>query len=160
MNNKLIANTNERCQKYDTLHHLGDYMFSKSAQAEELITFKESIDKIIPTIYFYKGNHDENNKVKTNLLCSVLKFSHFKYLLIHIPPNSKDFDPEFKHLLLQIDCVLCGHVHNAWKWSVFTYFAKKIPVINVGVDVWNFRPVKMDEINNLFLSIKRKIKEK
>ena len=36
-----------------------------------------------------------------------------------------------------------GHVHEKWK---FKNFGKKSFMINVGVDVWKFRPVSFDEI--------------
>jgi calcineurin-like phosphoesterase family protein len=37
---------------------------------------------------------------------------------------------------------LCGHVHNNWEIKKYG----RSYVINIGVDVWNFRPVSIDEI--------------
>jgi calcineurin-like phosphoesterase family protein len=34
--------------------------------------------------------------------------------------------------------MLCGHVHEAWK--------RHVRVINVGVDVWDFYPVSVDQL--------------
>jgi calcineurin-like phosphoesterase family protein len=36
--------------------------------------------------------------------------------------------------------MVCGHIHNLFK----TVPAKKI--VNVGVDVWDFRPVSIDVV--------------
>lgn len=40
--------------------------------------------------------------------------------------------------------LLCGHVHEKWKvWE---------NMINVGVDVWNFKPVSVEEIGKIICS--------
>ena len=38
--------------------------------------------------------------------------------------------------------VICGHVHKLWK--VIPY------VVNVGVDVWDYRPVSFENVINCF----------
>ena len=37
--------------------------------------------------------------------------------------------------------VICGHVHNLWK-----YRADPVATVNVGVDVWDFRPVRFCDV--------------
>jgi calcineurin-like phosphoesterase family protein len=44
-----------------------------------------------------------------------------------------------------VDLVLCGHIHEKWK---FSKTEDGTPIVNVGCDVWNFRPIKIDEILN------------
>jgi calcineurin-like phosphoesterase family protein len=39
--------------------------------------------------------------------------------------------------------LLCGHVHEKWKIKVSE---KGTPMINCGVDVWDFKPVSIDQI--------------
>src|SRR5690606_2613015 len=39
--------------------------------------------------------------------------------------------------------LICGHVHQNWKF--------KEKMINVGVDVWDFKPVSIDEIKKVIL---------
>jgi calcineurin-like phosphoesterase family protein len=38
----------------------------------------------------------------------------------------------------------CGHVHRLFK------YLPESKVVNVGVDVWNYRPVELEEIKKLF----------
>jgi calcineurin-like phosphoesterase family protein len=40
--------------------------------------------------------------------------------------------------------LLCGHIHQHWK--------VKGRMINVGVDVWNYTPVHIDEISKIILA--------
>mgnify|MGYP003393314047 CR=1 FL=1 len=49
-------------------------------------------------------------------------------------------------MLTQI--LLHGHVHNSWKSRHFWYEEEKrfIPQINLGVDVWDWRPVSEQEL--------------
>lgn len=44
--------------------------------------------------------------------------------------------------------LLHGHVHNAWKVQLFWFEEEKrfIPQINLGVDVWDWRPVSEEEL--------------
>lgn len=52
-------------------------------------------------------------------------------------------DPTF---LCQV--LLHGHVHNAWKSRQFWYEEGKrfVPQINLGVDVWDWKPVSEEEL--------------
>ena len=38
-----------------------------------------------------------------------------------------------------------GHVHQNWKFKRIVRGCKITDVINVGVDVWNYRPVTIEE---------------
>ena len=154
MNKTLINNINEMCKKEDILYNLGDFMFKKSSQAE---VYNREPEKLLnPKIIHIKGNHDRKNYSKGMLDLAFITYAKTKYLFCHIPPTSKDSGPLVKSLSLQADCILCGHVHSAWKTKIFDYYIdnyllKSVPIINVGVDVWNYRPVRMDKIHNLYL---------
>jgi calcineurin-like phosphoesterase family protein len=39
--------------------------------------------------------------------------------------------------------LLCGHVHDLWQYSTSPVGT---PMLNVGVDVWNYRPVSADQV--------------
>jgi calcineurin-like phosphoesterase family protein len=41
---------------------------------------------------------------------------------------------------------LVGHVHTLWKSRPDIKFGEKTILINVGVDVWDFYPVSLNEI--------------
>jgi calcineurin-like phosphoesterase family protein len=88
---------------------------------------------------------------------AVITFANTVYLLCHIPPTSKDASAKVKALANEVDCILCGHVHKAWKYNSFTKRdGTTTPVINVGCDVWNYRPVRIDKINDQFLRLRRR----
>jgi len=154
MNTRLIANINSRCKSDDFLWHLGDLIYAKSNQAEALLKFKDVLNEIKPHLYMIRGNHDQNNGGKNLMLYTVFIFANKKYLFTHIPPSSPGYVGKYiisEGLIHDVDCILCGHVHGAWKHK---FYDGKL-IINVGVDVWNYMPVKMDEIDIYFNRIKR-----
>jgi calcineurin-like phosphoesterase family protein len=51
-------------------------------------------------------------------------------------------DPKRLDGLDTYDFALCGHVHEHWRERV----QDGRRVINVGVDVWGFRPVSLEEL--------------
>jgi len=131
-NKSLVNNWNQRVKDNDTVYHLGDFCFNnksiKSSDWEKQLNGK---------IIHIKGNHDKNNHTKTILKKIILEFGNKSILARHEP---------VEHIECYYDMVLCGHVHEKWKYRwVFNNFIF-IPVINVGVDQWNFMPVRLDEI--------------
>jgi calcineurin-like phosphoesterase family protein len=54
----------------------------------------------------------------------------------HVPPSAPGEIPDY------IDLVLCGHVHKAWRHAI----REGIPIINVGVDAWDYTPVSVNTI--------------
>lgn len=54
-------------------------------------------------------------------------------------PGTEDRFVEFRHIDEQDDSILFhGHVHEHWKF--------KPGMANVGVDVWGFKPVEIQQI--------------
>ena len=45
---------------------------------------------------------------------------------------------------------LCGHVHRAWKTKEQKMQGYNAVSINVGVDVWNYYPVSLNEIIEVY----------
>jgi len=165
MNDRLIANINARCSYDDILFHLGDFKFWKSSQAT--LEHKNPEDILNPKIVHIYGNHDRNNRVKGMLNYAVKTFNKTEYLLTHIPPTSDGFLKKRYNTMFMysnIDCILCGHVHEAWQTRIYDYkidniLIKQIPIINVGVDVWNFMPKTFDEIDVLYQRLKKEIQD-
>jgi calcineurin-like phosphoesterase family protein len=56
-------------------------------------------------------------------------------------------DPALANVLPEDSILLCGHVHNLFKTT--TSLCKNIKVINVGVDIWDFTPVSIEQIYEL-----------
>lgn len=63
----------------------------------------------------------------------------FDIYMAHMPVMTMNHDIAHKLApTLKTEYHLCGHVHEAW--------ARRDRIINVGVDVRNFRPVTLDEL--------------
>lgn len=78
MNDALIRNWNSRVSEDDTVYHVGDFCFKGNALWWE----KHLNGKVI----HIKGNHDDNNKVKTILTNCIAKFGDKVFLIQHEPP--------------------------------------------------------------------------
>lgn len=139
MDNVLIENWNNDIKSEDTIRHLGDVSFNPSRY----------INRLNGKITLIYGNHD---KRRFNSLYHVVKQMHemeigrFKCLLLHHPIDENNrFYEERKLLLDRYDYIICGHVHEKWK--------VKGKNVNVGVDVWNMKPIHIDELANFLETI-------
>jgi calcineurin-like phosphoesterase family protein len=133
MNETLVANWNSAVKPEDTVFHVGDFCFhSLASYWESLLNGK---------VIHVKGNHDKlSNGVDTPLEIALMNLGHYQVLVQHRPPTMELEIPEIA------DFVLCGHVHEKWKHR---WLGNKM-LINVGTDVWNFRPVSIPEIITYF----------
>ena len=131
MNDSLIANCNQRVRPEDTLLHVGDYCFNGKVGSR--IKAAEWESKINCKVIFIEGNHDRYNSLKGMLQMAVISLSGYRVLIQHVPvakvPDGFDF-------------AICGHVHREFKHL----WVDGRLIINVGVDVWNYRPVRADEV--------------
>ncbi len=123
MNETIIKNWNEIVKLEDTVFHLGDFAYKGKVKE-----FKERLNGHIIHI---KGNHDQSSKQYSIIRELIIRHGGFKWKLIHDPADAYTYNH-----------VLCGHVHEHWKirernGSLF---------INVGVDVWDFKPITMKQI--------------
>lgn len=133
MDSKLIKNWNSRVGDDDLVFHIGDFCFKGEKK------FQDYRNQLAGNIIFIRGNHDKNNSTKTNIESITLYYARKWLLLCHRPE-----DAMFYSHLPRYDLILCGHVHNHWK---FKHFRKQEPdYCNVGVDVWGFMPVDIQEI--------------
>jgi len=125
MNDTLVRNWNARVKETDIVIFLGDFAF-KGAQ-----DVKKWMSLLHGNITFLKGNHDSNS-LNTPILSLVIELGGKTMFCTH---NPVDFCNSYPINLV-------GHVHEKWK-------IKKVAssyLINVGVDVWNFSPVDINEI--------------
>jgi len=149
MNNNIIKRYNERVKSGDTVFHIGDFCFrnSKGGKKGEGISIKakEYEKKLNGKIIFIKGNHDKNNSCKTPIEKIGIRYGRKRINLVH---NPHYLDPNYK-----INFV--GHIHNAWEIKrIKTHFGFS-DAINVGVDVWDFRPVTFEELMKRYYKWKR-----
>ena len=133
MNSKLIKYHNERVKKEDEIYLLGDLLFRGKP--------KDYLEKMNGIKVHVLGNHDRNNKHKGRIEQIYMRLGGLRVQLVH--------DPKWAQVDFQL--ILCGHVHSNFKVRELHYIGKKSLVINVGLDVWNYRPVSWDELQGIYL---------
>jgi len=126
-----MYNHNYLVKPEDTLYILGDVYWKNSV--EEL---RRIMDNYNGTKVLILGNHDRLRpfdyiEAGFSSVHTMLEVEEF--ILVHDPCYSI-VHPETNYL--------CGHVH--------TLFVKQKNVLNVGVDIWNFKPISIDEIRKIF----------
>jgi calcineurin-like phosphoesterase family protein len=134
MNREIVRRHNERVKKEDTIYIVGDISLSKRDHDIERYISKMNGTKIL-----ILGNHDAlkpftyvNMGFRT--VHTALEINTFKgdFVLVHDPAAS---------CLDRTKIFLCAHIHDLFKMVQ--------NAVNVGVDVWNFYPVSLDEICEL-----------
>lgn len=163
MNEKLVENYNKVVHPDDTIYCLGD--FSLAFRPVELFTNRlMGNKKLIP------GNHDlchpANKKARGEKLSAqinkyaeqgwevlpihnTLDFPELGVVnLCHMPYKGDSTDERYQDYRMIDDdkVLLCGHVHEKWK-TKFT--SNGTLMVNVGVDVWNYAPVSIEQIKEL-----------
>lgn len=153
MDESLIENWNKCVRKKDHIYVLGDFAFAGKEYTKSILSRLNGFKILV------KGNHDkdaktmlelgfdkvvENERVRIGNVDVLL--SHFPYHPVkqHITFGNKiiyhgiddNVDNRYLHKRILDDgktWLLHGHVHQAWK--------VRERMINVGVDVWNYKPV-------------------
>lgn len=135
MNAYLIERWNATVRPDDMVYHLGDFSFGPKRNVPELRKLLNG------TIIIIKGNHDrkieflresgfEAYSRMTTLIDGV------KVIMQHYPLNWETYNvyPEVRGA----DLLLHGHVHELWR--------RAGNQINVGCDVWDYKPVTLQEL--------------
>ena len=133
MNKTIIKNHNELVSNDDTVYHIGDFTMISPWDWSRI---EKILDNLNGNHHLILGNHDRQKpfdlveagfiSVHTSM---ELIYENRKFILIHDPAASCiNRDIPF----------LCGHIHNLFKIQK--------NVINVGVDVWDFKPVSIETI--------------
>jgi calcineurin-like phosphoesterase family protein len=139
MTRDVIRRHNQVVKEGDTVHHIGDFAFA----GPDRITYVENLLRRLNGKHILiLGNHERINplrlvdagfwSVHTSL---VIEEQGHKLVLAH--------DPSIWNCVANMDPLpifLHGHIHNVWK----TVAEKKM--VNVGVDVWDFYPVSLEQI--------------
>lgn len=148
MNEGLIENWNSVVGAKDTTFILGDFAFSGVVKAKEILRRLNGVK------YLVMGNHDWHNKAhkweeigfsifdETKTQDHIVIGNEF-VTLSHFPYKGHMHDERYfeKAPEDQGGWLLHGHVHKAWK--------VKNKMINVGVDVWDYKPVSLEEIKEI-----------
>ena len=141
MSECIVDNINKTCCENDTLWLLGDLCFDTVYNGEKR-RGDYWVDRLKPKVNLIRGNHDKKTNVKPiyNEITGTFEGQriHLRHKELTDTSNNK---PKY-----DIDLVLCGHVHNEWKYKYTEYKGKHILNINVGVDQWGLKPVSMSAI--------------
>jgi calcineurin-like phosphoesterase family protein len=139
MNKTIIKNNNDVVAPDDNVHHVGDFTM---LPIEDVRMIERILGQLNGIHHLILGNHDRQRpwdlidagfaSVHTTLK---MDYKGVNYFLHHDPAWSVVFNPEIQ---------ICGHVHNLFKVCR--------NVINVGVDVWNFKPVSFDQIKDIVIT--------
>ena len=143
MNEKLIRDHNERVREEDTVFSLGDFLVHGykpgPGQRKKAAEF---LDLLHGNVVLIKGNHDENNGVPA-FIDSAQIFHGGK--LINMCHKPEDYMQAYPLNLV-------GHVHSNWKTK---HLIDHCTLVNVGVDVWGFRPITIQDVNKLLAKERR-----
>jgi len=117
MDRTIIENHNSAVGMNDIVYFLGDFCFYSYPQ--------NFFFDLNGNWQFVKGNHDKQSFFKS--------FPYEISVLYGKKSICMRHDPNF---IKRCDLNLCGHVHEKWR--------EREGIINVGVDVWDFKPVNLD----------------
>ena len=152
MNEVLIANWNQTVPKDGIVIHLGDVAMGNKDLTLPLV------QQLNGQKYLISGNHDSCYRNPQNIemylqagFSDVFSEARLYYpdrtsggllyfLLSHVPYQS------CTRLRPPVDKgipAIVGHVHNDWKYQ---HSLSGTPMVNVGVDVWDFKPVSLHNL--------------
>ena len=151
MNDKIIKNFNKCMSPEDTLIHIGDYCFNGNASNNKGngigVKAIDYENRIHAKLILIKGNHDKSsNTTKAIIHNMVIQLGGFEIFLTHKPQN---YNPNY---LIN----LVGHRHTDMTHEI----KDDCILINVGVDVWNFKPITIEDIYKKYGKIIFELKKK
>lgn len=147
MNEALIINYNSLVKPSDDCYWLGDMFFCG------VMKMKDILVRLNGRKHWVIGNHDFHLNAKrfAEFGCEWMRPSHQlvvdnrKINLCHFPYRGGGDKPEYpeeRYHSARLDndgsLLVHGHVHCAWK--------TKGNMVNAGVDVWDYKPVHIDQI--------------
>lgn len=149
MDRALIENWNAIVKPEDTVYHMGDVAFTSPDRATHILSNLNGY-KILTL-----GNHDRNgikmkgwgfDEVHQQLQIELeggikANLSHYPYKGTPDDHHKNKF--ETKNLKDDGALLICGHVHVSWKSRPGQY---KNHMINVGVDMWDYKPVSETQL--------------
>jgi len=125
MNGVMIERWNSKVASDDTVIVAGDFCLCNRER------FKEIHDSLNGRKIYLKGSHGDKT-TKAFLKLVELEYIGYQFSVTHNPDD--------------INCThrlnLSAHVHD--KWEVKTI--NDSIVVNIGVDVWNFYPITIEEV--------------
>ena len=142
MQQRMIYEHNQVVGEDDVVWNLGDVTM---LSAEYTGKVGKEVNKFNGTKHLVLGNHDswkptsyENAGFSTIHTATWFERDGLTFYLVHDPAKYTTIQNDPKSILL------CGHIHQ-----LFQHLLPDKRVINVGVDVWNFKPISYNIILDL-----------
>ena len=141
MNETIINNWNNVVTNKDTVYHLGDFCLSNDDD------IKSIFNRLNGSIILIRGNHDRKTvkfyeKIGFKVLTHApIVLDKYKLMLSHVPlPDS---------IIKEGYINLHGHIHNKSISENYPENYSDEKHINLSVDVTDYKPVSIDEINKI-----------
>lgn len=133
MNEVLINNWNSCVAQKDSVIFLGDFCLG------DPIPY---LSELNGNVTFVQGNHDNIKSLETPIIYLVVQHNNKEIYCIHRP---EDYSTSYSINLV-------AHVHDKWliRKIYYTY------LINIGVDVWNYKPTSLEKIIRLIQNFEEK----
>lgn len=135
MNDTIYNNLYDTLKEDDILYHLGDVSSRHTNLYLQLGWVERFRHLKCKQKYLILGNHD--------IILTPGQYEYYGNFKV-IPPQSIDIDKYSFYCIhtpvdaSESDFNLVGHIHGAWKIQR--------NMLNVGVDVWHYKPVSLDKI--------------
>jgi calcineurin-like phosphoesterase family protein len=155
MGERLVAACNAAAGPADVLFHVGDFILS-GADRHDAGTGEDVSDgpgqdewlkRIDTNVVLVEGNHDASNGKSMVRMAAMPAPAPFGRASVgHYPswyPGYQGFDGTRSKPALHF----CGHVHG--KWLASWDGERNVVNVNVGVDVWNMRPVLREDASEV-----------
>ena len=149
MDRGLIKRWNSLVTRYDTVYHLGDFCFARTRSISNAMHIHaDAMHMVRGRTVFLRGNHDRGLQHANYFVCC--RIDGIKVFMRHWPPwQHPNRFPHSFNIPPDVDLILCGHVHDKWKYRVHRVGENLIPVVNVGTDVWGYHPVDLEKLCSL-----------
>lgn len=157
MNRSMVQSWNDIVTPDDEVYYLGD--FSMAARSVEIFTpLLNGIKYLVPGNHDFCHSYHKRSRKPEALAKWIKQYEQWGWIVLpeqtnisiqeigevqlcHHPYSDADSEKDKYAAWRPKDngnWLLCGHVHDKWK--------TKGKIINVGVDVWDFKPVSIPEI--------------
>lgn len=153
----LINNCNEvASNKSDVVFHVGDFILSgkdrhgKEIDVQLLPNDTNSYRNMLKAnVILLAGNHDDGHNCEADLkdMRIDLNQNYRNVYVSHFPSNYHEYKGPGRIPKGMPFIALCGHVHD--KWLLKYDRENHVLNINVGVDVWDYKPVRDSQITEL-----------
>jgi calcineurin-like phosphoesterase family protein len=139
----MIERWNSVVAPEDIVYYLGDFSFNPKM-------FRHRVNG---KIHLIQGNHDKNkylNLFDSSQRYMTLMVGPYRCFLAHQPINVGDekyWYQDFRNKAMGHDINLTAHIHQRWVVNKNN--------INLGVDVWNFKPISEIILINFIERVKK-----